>query len=174
MPPLILMAYSMGIPNEKRPDLIFDTEVDHLSGRLMPLVTNTPLGTLTHSVLGSLRSLPSTRILLASGLPFSKLSNLLGALMFEGTDPTSGHNERLGGRGSHGRQMDFAKIDGGLNFPWGRFRLWDFYASLVNSKPRFQTNVAAQLLEGRSMGSTRDVRPLPIGSTTRPFSLLTA
>jgi|SRR6266536_1730692 len=130
MPPLILMAYSMGIPNEKRPDLIFDTEVDHLSGRFMPLVTNTPLGTLTHSVLGSLQSLPSTRILLASGLPFSKLSKLLGALMFEGTDPTSGHNERLGGRGSHGRQMDFAKIDGGLNFPWGRFRLWDFYADM--------------------------------------------
>ncbi len=112
MPPLILMAYSMGIPNEKRPDLLFDTEVDHLPARFMPLVTNTSLGTLAHVVLDPLQSLPSTRILLASGLPFSKLSKLLGALMFEGTDPTSGYNERLGGRGSHGRQMDFAKIDG--------------------------------------------------------------
>jgi hypothetical protein len=105
MPALILMAYCMGITNKKRPDLMFDTEVDHLSGRFMPLVTNTPLGSLAHFVLGSLQSLPSTRILLASGLPFRKLSELLGALMLEGTDPTSGHNERLGGRGSHGRQM---------------------------------------------------------------------
>jgi len=127
---LILMAYSMGIPNEKRPDLIFDTEVDHVPGRFMPLVTNTPLGTLAHFVLGLLQSLPSTRILLASGLLFSKLSKLLGALMFEGTDPTSGYNERLGGRGSNGRQVDFAKIDGGLNVPWGRVRLWDFDADM--------------------------------------------
>ena len=105
MPPLILMAYSMGITNEKRPDLIFDTEVDHLPARFMPLVTNTPLGTLTHFVLGSLQSLPATRILLASGLLLSKLYKLLGALMFEGTDPTPGHNERLGSRGV-GRSLE--------------------------------------------------------------------
>ena len=106
MPPLILMAYSLGIANEKRPDLIFDAEVDHMPGRFMALVTNMPLGTLAHFVPGSLQSLPSTRVLLASGLPYSNLPKLLAALMFEGTDPTSGHNERPGGRGSNGRQMD--------------------------------------------------------------------
>jgi len=95
MPPLILLAHSLGIPNEKRPDLMFDTEVDHLPGRFMPLVTNTSLGTLAHFVPGSLQPLPATRILLASGLLFSQLPKLLGALLFEGTDPTSSHNERL-------------------------------------------------------------------------------
>jgi hypothetical protein len=130
MPALILTAHTMGIPNEKRPDLMFDTEVDHLSARFMPLVTNTPLGTLAHFVLGSLESLPATRILLASGLLFCQLSQLLAALMFEGTDPSSGHNKRLAGRGRHGRQMDFTKIDGGLHFPWGRVRLGDFDADM--------------------------------------------
>ena len=37
-----------------------------------------------------------------------------------------------------------------------------------SSKPRFQTSVQAPLCTGRSSGKTREARPRPIGSTTRP------
>ena len=80
MPSLILMPHSMRISNEKRPDCIRYAEIDHALGGFMPLVTNTPLGMLAHFVLGLLQSLPSTGILLASGLLFRELPTLLAAL----------------------------------------------------------------------------------------------
>jgi hypothetical protein len=115
MPTVISIAHPMRVANEERTDFVFDTEVDHLLGRLMPQITDTTLSTAALLVLGTLQLLPSTRILLATSLLLGDFAKLLIALPFEGTDSTSGDNERPGGRGGDSSQVDFAKVYGCLN-----------------------------------------------------------
>src|SRR5437763_2981179 len=54
----------------------------------------------------------------------------------------------------------------------GAFSACAISTHTCNSKPLFQTNVQERLVSGRSRGSTIDLRPLPIGSTTRPRSVI--
>ncbi len=124
MPAFILMAYSMGSAGEERPDLVFYTKVDHLAGGFMSLVTNTSFCSSALLVLRSLQFLPTTGVLLATGLLCGKLSKLLVALMFEGTDTTSSDDQG----GTHVRrdccEVDFAQVDGSLVLTWSLFSAW--------------------------------------------------
>src|SRR5215469_5423425 len=70
MPSFILVAHPMGIANEEGPDLVFDTEVDHLPGRFVAQITNTALCPSALLVFRALQLLPATGILLAPGLLF--------------------------------------------------------------------------------------------------------
>src|SRR5256885_15109618 len=130
MPSFILIAYPMGIANEECTDLVFYTKVDHLPGRFMAQITNTPLCPSALLVFRAVQFLPATGILLATGLLFRELSKLLTALMFDGADATSSDNQGVRGRSGDSSQMDFTKIDGGLCSTWGCLRLWNFYANM--------------------------------------------
>jgi hypothetical protein len=98
MPASIPIAHPMRIADEERPDLVLNEPVDHLPGRFMAHISDTPFSTAALLALGSLQLLPSARILLAASLFLGDFAKLLIALPFEGTDPTSGDNERPGGR----------------------------------------------------------------------------
>src|SRR5207248_871744 len=54
MSPLVLMAHPVRVADEKRSDLMGDTEVNHLASSLMTQITNTSKRPLTHLVLRSL------------------------------------------------------------------------------------------------------------------------
>jgi len=54
MSPSVLIADAMRIANKERPDLSFDTEVNHFAGRLVVLVANASFGTSALLVLGTL------------------------------------------------------------------------------------------------------------------------
>jgi hypothetical protein len=113
-------------------------------------------------------------MLLAAALLPGKLPQLLRLLPFERPDTAPGDDQGKALRRRDRRQVNLPEVDGGLSVSWCRLRLCYLNASLVNSKPRFQTSVQAPLFAGNSSGKARDFRPLPIGSTTRPFSRLTA
>jgi hypothetical protein len=121
MPSFILIAYPMRSADEEQADLVFDTKVDHLTGRFMSLVTNTSFCSSALLVLRSLQFLPTAGILLATGLLFGKLSKLLGALMFEGTDTTSCDDQGCTHVRRDCREVDFAKVDGSLVLTWSLF-----------------------------------------------------
>ena len=108
VPTLILMADSMGIPDEQRPDRIFDTEVDHLPARLMAQIADTPFSTAALFVLGSLQLLPAARILLAASLFLGDFAKLLIALPFEGADAAPGDDQGCARIRGESSQMDFA------------------------------------------------------------------
>ena len=111
---IVLIAYSVGVADEKRSDLIGDTEVNHLPSSLMTQVTNASLSALTHPVLRSLQLLPATRASLAAGLFLRNVSQLLLALTFERTDSTTGHNHGLGSRCGNRSQVNFTEVYCGL------------------------------------------------------------
>ncbi len=118
MPSFILIAYPMGSADEERPDLVFYTKVDHLTGRFMSLVTNTSFCSSALLVLRSLQFLPTTGVLFATGLLFGKPSKLLVALMFEGTDTSSSDDQGCTHACRDSREVDFAEVDSSLVLTW--------------------------------------------------------
>src|SRR5215472_9655130 len=66
MPAGIPIAYPMRVADEEHPDLVLNTEVDHLPGRFMAQISDTSFSAAALLVLGSLQPLPTTRILLAA------------------------------------------------------------------------------------------------------------
>jgi hypothetical protein len=93
MPALIVVAHAMRVADVECTDLVLNTEVDHLPGRFMAHISDTPFSAAALLVLGSLQPLPSTRILLASSLFLGDFAKLLIALPFEGTDTAPGDDQ---------------------------------------------------------------------------------
>jgi hypothetical protein len=121
MPSFILIANPMWSADEEQADLVFYTKVDHLAGRFMSLVTHTSFCSLALLVFRSLQFLPTTGVLLATGLLFGKLSELLGVLMFEGADTTSGDDQGCTRVRRDCCEVDFAKVDGSPVLTWSMF-----------------------------------------------------
>jgi len=130
MPAIISIAYPMRIANEERTNFVFNTEVDHLAGGLVSMVTNTPFHPLALLVFSTLELLPSTRILLAPGLLPGNLSQVSVPLPLERADTTPGDNQGFAGSGGDSSQVDFAKVYGRLTLTGGVLNLWDFYAHM--------------------------------------------
>lgn len=122
----ILVADPMWIANEERAHLVFNTEVDHLASGLVTQITDAPGISFARLVLGPLQFLPATGILLAARLLLGQLTKLFVALSLERTDPSSGDDERLGGRGRDSGQMDFAQVNSSLLVTGSRFGAFDF------------------------------------------------
>ena len=150
------------------------TKVDHMAGRFMSLVTNTSFCSSALLVLRALQFLPTTGVLLATGLLFGKQSKLLVALMFEGTDTTSGDDQGS----THVRrdccEVDFTKVDGSLVLAWSLFSAWYLDADM-----QFKTMIPDQrtrpaLCRKRKPQDDGTDGPRPIGKMTRPASTLTA
>jgi len=120
---IVLVADTMRIPDEESSNLLLNTEIDHLAGGLVPHVTDTAFSTTTLLVFGALQLLPSARIVLASGLLFRKLTQVLAPLPFEGADPSPSHDHGHCCVGGDSRQVDFPQIDGGLHRAWSFFCL---------------------------------------------------
>ena len=114
MPRSHVVAHAMGIANEERSYFLLHTEVDHLSGRLMPQITDAPFSTSALLVLRSLQVLPTARILLAPGLLFCDLPQVPIPLPFERADAASGDDQRLAGTGRDSGQVYLAQIYGSL------------------------------------------------------------
>src|SRR5438046_10707627 len=70
MPPVLLVAYTMGVADKERTDFVLNAEIDHVAGGLMSLIADTPFSASTLLVFGFLQFLPPTGILGASGLLF--------------------------------------------------------------------------------------------------------
>ncbi|PZW32682.1 hypothetical protein EI42_01774 [Thermosporothrix hazakensis] len=104
---IVLVADTMRIPDEESSNLLLNTEIDHLAGGLVPHVTDTAFSTTTLLVFGALQLLPSARIVLASGLLFRKLTQVLAPLPFEGADPSPSHDHGHCCVGGDSRQVDF-------------------------------------------------------------------
>ena len=104
VPALIGVAHAMWVADEERPDLVLNTEVDHLPARFMAQIRNSPLGSPTLRVFRALQLLPAMRILLATRLLFRQLSQLLIALMFEGADVTPSDDQGFGSRSGDSSQ----------------------------------------------------------------------
>jgi hypothetical protein len=119
---MILMTYAMRIAHEERSDLLLDAKVDDLSGGFVTQITNTTFASLAELILRLLQFLPATGMLLAPALLFGKVSQLLIALVFEGTDPTTGHDQSVLGIGGDGREVDFSQVDRGWVLAWSSFR----------------------------------------------------
>src|SRR6266567_494232 len=120
---IISIAYPVRIADEQRSHLVLNAKVDDLPGSLMTQITDTTLSPATLFVLGLLQFLPPTGIFLAACLLLGKLSKLLIALPFEGTDTPSSDDQCLSGVGGDCGQMDFSQINRCLSIPWGMFRL---------------------------------------------------
>lgn len=130
MPTVISIAHPMRVANEERTDFVFNTEVDHLAGGLVPMVTNTPFHPSALFVLGTLELLPSMRILLAPGLLLGNLSQAPVAVSLESADTPSGDDQGFACSGGDSSQVDFAKVYGRLTLTWGVLSLWNFYAHM--------------------------------------------
>ena len=72
--PIIVIAHTMRIADKERTHLMLDTEVDDLAGCLMPLVADTPFSASTLLVFSALELLPPSRVSLATGLLFGKVT----------------------------------------------------------------------------------------------------
>ena len=107
----VLLADTMGIPDEERANLLLSAEGDHLSCGFVSHITNPALCSRRDLVFGFLKLLPSPRILLASGLLLSNLPQLLGSLAFERPDTTASDDHGLPCVCRDGGKMDLTQID---------------------------------------------------------------
>jgi len=138
---LIMMASpalspdAVWVADEEAPYLLLNTEVDHLSRRLMTKVSHAPLTSPTHPVLRTLQLFPTARVFLASALLFRQLPQLLTALTFERADTAPGHYQSSTRTGGHSCQVDFPQVDRCLHQPRSLFRLRDFDADVQFKSP---------------------------------------
>jgi hypothetical protein len=120
---LITIADTMRVANEETSHFLLNTEVNHLSRRLMAHITDSPFRTPTEFVLGVLQFLPTARILLAVGLFLGECPQAHASLPLETANATSCDNHRLASIGTDGCKMNFTQIDGGVNLTRSVFRL---------------------------------------------------
>ena len=105
MPARLSVAHAVRVAYEERSYLLFDAEVDDRSGRLVPQVADTPLGSSAVLVPGALQLLPASGVLGAAALLFSELAQLPAPLPLERTNAAPGHDSRLACVGGHGGQV---------------------------------------------------------------------
>ncbi len=123
MAALITIADTMRVANEKTSHFLLNTEVNHLSRRLMAHSTDLTFRTPTEFVLGVLQFLPTTRILLAVGLFLADCSQAHAPVPLKTANATSCDNHRLASIGTDGCKMNFTQIDGGVHLTRSVFRL---------------------------------------------------
>ncbi len=131
----IFVTYAMWIANEKGAHLVFNTEVDDLTGGFMAQITDAPFVALTCLVLGPLQLSPATGVLLAAALLLGKLTQLLMALAFERTNATTCNNERFSCIGRGSRQMDFSQVNRRLVLARSGFGAFAFEADMQFKAP---------------------------------------
>ena len=105
MSAMVPIAHTVRIADEESTHVVLNTEVDHLAGSLVSLVTDTPLCPSALLVFRALQFLPAAGIFLASGLISHHLPHVLMALAFERADSAPGHDQGLLGTGRHRRQV---------------------------------------------------------------------
>src|SRR6266550_4538079 len=82
----ITVTNTMWIANEERTNSVLLTEVDHFAGCFVSHIANTPLCSSALLVFGTLKSFPSMRVFLATGLFLRDFAKLFGSLMLERPD----------------------------------------------------------------------------------------
>jgi len=130
MSAMVAIAHTVRIADEESTHVVLNTEVDHLAGSLVSLVTDTPLCPSALLVFRALQFLPAAGIFLASGLISHHLPHLLMALAFERADSAPGHDQGLLGTGRDSSEVDFTEVDRRLYLPWSMFRRRGFKAHM--------------------------------------------
>ncbi len=120
----IVVADTMRIADEKRTDMLLLAEGNDLAGCLVPHIANTTFCSSALLVLGALQLLPSSGILLASGLLFCHLAQLLTSLVFERSNATTCHDHGLSCIGRDGCEMDFTQVYSCMNCSRSVLSLW--------------------------------------------------
>jgi hypothetical protein len=141
---MVSIADTMRIADEEGSHLVGDTKVDHFAGRFVALISDAPFIALAYVVLGPLQLLPTTGMLLATGLLLGKLSQLLGALPLERTDTASCDNEGLLRIGGDSSEVDFSQVYRSLFLTRSSFRPWylDAHMQFKASIPDQRTGAA--------------------------------
>jgi hypothetical protein len=130
MSAVVVLANAMRIADEKGTNVVLNTEVNHLAGRFVSQITKAAFCPAALLIIRSLQLLPSARVLLAAGLLFRHLAQLLVSLPFDRADTTPGHDHRLPGVGRDSGQVNLAQVCGGVDVAWRSLGLRDFYAHM--------------------------------------------
>ena len=117
------VAHAVRVADEERPDALLDAEVDDRPRGLVPKIAHAPFTTTADLVLCSLQLLPAPGVLPAPALLFGEPSELLASLPFERADTAPGHDESPARARSHGGEVDFPQVNGGLDRAGSFFRL---------------------------------------------------
>jgi hypothetical protein len=123
VPSTISVADTMGVTDKELANFLLNTEFDHFSCCFVPHITNTEFCSRFDLVLGTLQLLPSTRVLLASGLLPGNFTQLLASLAFERPNTTTRYHERLSCVGRNSGKLDFTKVYGCMYLSWCLFSL---------------------------------------------------
>src|SRR5258708_4379837 len=127
VPAAIPVADTMRITDEERADFLLLTEGDDGSGGFVSHITNPAFCSCLDLILGFLDFLPPSRVLLASGLSLSNLTQLLSSLTFERPNTASGDDHGLTCVCRDGGKMNFTQVYRCMNTPrrFLRNRLFD-------------------------------------------------
>jgi hypothetical protein len=120
----IAVTDAVRITDEERTNFLFLAEVDHFASGFMTQVTNAAFCSGLDLVLGFLQLSPSARVLLASGLLFCDLAQLLASLSFERADATACHDQGLSRVRRDSCQVDFTQVNRCMNLTRCLFSLW--------------------------------------------------
>jgi hypothetical protein len=145
----ITVTNTVRVADEERSHVPLHAEVNHLTGRFVPQIADTPLGSAAVLVPGALQLLPAPRVLLAPALLFGELAQLPAALPLERANAAPGHDHCSTRIRRHSGQVDFPQVYRRLDGAGSLFRLGNFDADMQSVTPVPAERAGAALFRQR-------------------------